>query len=322
LELLTKSLSNSLKKLILWTGIGTSVPSSALNNLWNISKHEARNIVDALWVYGLVQLADIRNPLFKTISCVEVHAVISQFMIESFDIGEIMNLSPHSMGNDEAMVGGLNKTFSEHVNKSSNTSEWLNTKLNAIENFNLPYYLQHISRHMVTDVLQAKLVLSSIPLNLEVSKNIATFLPQLCQDISNLNDECTKLLKNTYSLSRKLNQKIQRCLVQRDYYNLIQAVRIYISKYPTGLIARRAVAGLEKAKPYCDGKLLSFTIMACEMLHMMTPDYHNIKLWILPIIELITKEHQKLKSLCNQDHMIEKQSYNITYLASMLRRCS
>jgi len=59
LELLTKSTSDKMKSLILWTGIGTSLQTVALHNLWNFTAYEAMDIVDALWAYGVVQLSDI-----------------------------------------------------------------------------------------------------------------------------------------------------------------------------------------------------------------------------------------------------------------------
>ena len=44
LELLTQSLSNNLKTLILWTGIGTSLQTDVLDKLWNVSEYDARDI--------------------------------------------------------------------------------------------------------------------------------------------------------------------------------------------------------------------------------------------------------------------------------------
>ena len=54
LELLTKSLSDKIKTLISLIGIGTSLQTAVLNNIWNISKQEAEDTVDVLWAYGLV----------------------------------------------------------------------------------------------------------------------------------------------------------------------------------------------------------------------------------------------------------------------------
>ena len=99
LESLTKSTTNKLKSLILWTGIGTSLHTAVLNNLWNISKQEAEDTVDVLWAYGLVQFTDITiSPNNIKQHCVEVHAVISQYIIECMNSNEILTLSPFGSG--------------------------------------------------------------------------------------------------------------------------------------------------------------------------------------------------------------------------------
>ena len=94
LELLTKSLLGKIKTLVLRTGIGTSLQIAVLNNLWNVSRQEAEDVADALWAYGLVQYTDITiSPNNITQHCVEVHAVISQYIIECMDSTEVYTLT-------------------------------------------------------------------------------------------------------------------------------------------------------------------------------------------------------------------------------------
>ena len=57
-----QSISNNLKTLILWTGIGTSVQTDVLDKLWNVSEYDARDTVDTLWSYGLVCFTQITLP--------------------------------------------------------------------------------------------------------------------------------------------------------------------------------------------------------------------------------------------------------------------
>ena len=116
LDLLTKSLSDKIKTLILWTGIGTSLQIAVLNNLWNISKQEAEETVDALWAYGLVQFTDITiSPNNITQHCVEVPAVISQYIIECMDSNEVLTLSPLGGKSNiaESVLEGLKLTFQQ-----------------------------------------------------------------------------------------------------------------------------------------------------------------------------------------------------------------
>ena len=53
LELIKEPISNKLKSLILWTGIGTSLQTAVLNNLWHVSEQEA------LMYYGHMALSSL-----------------------------------------------------------------------------------------------------------------------------------------------------------------------------------------------------------------------------------------------------------------------
>ena len=66
---------------------------TVLNRLWSISEQEAEEIVDALWAYGLIQFANITiSPDNITQHCVEVHAVVSQYIIDYMDSNEVSKL--------------------------------------------------------------------------------------------------------------------------------------------------------------------------------------------------------------------------------------
>jgi len=112
LELLTKCSSDKIKTLILWTGIGTSLQTAVLHKLWNIPEHEARDIVDVLWGYGLIQFTDIIVPPHNnTQSCLEVHAVISQYLIECIDSMEVHTLSLFGAGTSKPVNEELLKNL-------------------------------------------------------------------------------------------------------------------------------------------------------------------------------------------------------------------
>ena len=95
LELLTKFLSDKLKTLIIYTGVGISLETVVLTNIWDISEQEVEDTVDILWAYGLVQLTDnVIPPNRNTQQCVEVHAVISQYIIECMESEEVATFTP------------------------------------------------------------------------------------------------------------------------------------------------------------------------------------------------------------------------------------
>ena len=306
LELLSKSLSNRIKTLILYTGIGTSFQTVVLNNLWNISKHEAKHTVDVLWSYGLVQFIDIKiSPDNITQHCVEVHAVISQYIIENMSSGDVFNLSPIIKLNTAQLVRNrlrsiFLQSYGVHDPSSLTVVDYLKYKLNEIDNDTIPFYLKAINMRTVSEPHIAILMLQELKGGLINSS--CTISLSLGEEIDSLIDECKQVLRNVHKLCWKINQSAQRILYGKNYDKLVQAVEDFVKSYPLCNVAQKAVILLKnKIIPYCDGELLHGMILGCEHLEMMTTDYHHITTFTLPYIRLCVKQHKQISgSLLNE----------------------
>ena len=304
LELLTKSISDKIKTLILWTGIGTSLQTVLLNNLWNISKQEAEDTVDVLWAYGLVQFTDITiSPNNIKQHCVEVHAVISQYIIECMNSNEMLTFSPYGSGGlntaqsvNEGLLLTFQQSYGVHDPSSLTAMDYLKYILSEIENVWLPFYLKRINQYTVTDPHEVILLLQEIKDALMTSPYTMNLLSLLGEDINSLIINCKGTLKDAHKLCRKLNQSVQRNLYENNYDKLIQSVEEFIKNYPLCDVAQKAVTMVKKIIPYCDGKLLHYMMMKCEYLQMMTPDYHPITTLVLPFIKLCIKLHKQITS--------------------------
>ena len=301
LELLTKSLSDRIKTLILYTGIGTSTQTVVLNNLWDISKQEAEDTVDVLWAYGLVQFTDITispNNIVIKQHCVEVHAVISQYIMECMDSIEICTLSPiDSVGLNTAIRKGLTLTFRQSygINDSSplTAMDYLKYKLSEIENVELPFLLKTINMYTVTDPHEIILALKKIKYVLMTSPDYMPLLSLLDEEII---FDSKEILKDAHKLCRKLNQSVQRNLYEKNYDKLIQTVEEFIKNYPLCNVAQKAVTMVKKIIPYCDGGLLHFIMERREHLEIMTFNYHDITTFVLPHIKLHIKVNKRITS--------------------------
>ena len=301
LELLTKSSTDKIKMLILWIGIGTSLQTAVLNNLWNISKQEAEDTVDVLWAYGLVQFTDITiSPNNIKQHCVEIHAVISQYIIECMDSEEVVNLFSFITQNVGSVMDGLTLTFQQsygvHDPSSLTAMDYLKYKLSVIENVQLPYHLKRINMHTVIDPHVVILILQQIKDVLMTSPYTINLLSLLGEEINSLITNSKQILKDVHILCRKLNQSVQRNLYDKNYDKLIQTVEEFIKNYPLCNVAQKAVTMVKKIIPYCDGKLLHYMMMRCEHLQMSTHDYHIITTLILPHIKLYIKQHKQITS--------------------------
>ena len=294
LTLLTTSLLDNLKSLVLYTGLGNSLHITLLRNLWKTTEHEARDIVDTLWTYGLIQFTNISMPPHnKTQRCVEVHIVISQYIIEHMDGDEILNLSQY-------VQSGLGMTLIDHFFTSYgvdnpdtlSTPEFIKFVICEIEYHSLPIYLRMINSHAISDPHHTMRLLQWIQeIITELLPDITTFLPSIGERVDALITDCHNSLKNVHRLSRALNQSVQRCLTQRNYHNLIQTIESYMSNYCIALVAQKAVSTSEEIIPYCyDQQISDHVTFICNTLQMYTPEHHVITQMILPYIEVKTRQ--------------------------------
>ena len=301
LELLTKSSTDKIKMLILWTGIGTSLQTAVLNKLWNISKQEAEDTVDELWAYGLVQFTDITiSPNSIKQHFVEVHAVISQYILECMESKEVYNLYSIIILNMGSVGVGLALTFQEsygvHNSSSLTAMDYLKYKLSEIENLELSYCLKRVNMCIISDPHVVILLLQQIKDTLMTSTYTINLLSLLDEEINSLITNSKQILKDAHKLCRKLNQSVQRNLYDKNYDKLIQTVEEFIKNYPLCNVAQQAVTMVKKIIPYCDGELLHHMMMTCELLQTSTHDYHNITTLTLPQIKLSIKLHKQITS--------------------------
>ena len=312
LELLTKSLSDKIKTLILWTGIGTSLQTAVLSNLWNASKQEAEDSVDLLWAYGLFQFTDIIiSPKNIKQHCVEVHAIISQYIIECNDSEELLALSPYgtlhtAYSVSDGLISTFRQSYGVHDPLLLTAVDFLKYKLGEIENIWLPFYLKSINMLTVLEPHSVILLLQRIKEAIMSSPYTINLLSLLDDQINSLQGEYQQMLKNVNKLCRKLNQNVKRNLCEQKYDKLIQAVEEFIKNYPFYILAHKAATMVKRIIPYCDGELLHFITMRCEYLQRKTSDYHGITTFTLPSIKFYIEQHNKItSSLHNGSRNIE-----------------
>ena len=298
LELLTTSLSDKLKMLIIWTGIGTSLQTAILNVLWNISKQEAEDTVDILWAYGLVQFTYITiSPNNIKLHCVEVHAIISQYIIENMESNEVSTLYSLLCNFVTSIHKELTSTFQQsygvHDLSSLTAVDFLKYKLSEIENEMLPSHVKTVSVFTVTEPHLIIVTIQEIKDTLMISPHTINLLSLLGEKISSLIVDCEQILKNAHNLCRILNQNIQKNLYEKNYDELIQSVESF-KNYPSCIVAQKTVAMVKSIIPYCDGEQIFRTKLWCEYLQMMTPEYHSICTLILPCIKLFIKLHKQI----------------------------
>ena len=298
-DLLTKLMLNRMTSLVSWTGIGTPIETAILSTLWNISRKEAEDTVDLLCTYGIIKLkTDVKSSNRGTQKFVEVHAIISQYIIESRDSEDILMLSPcgglntvHSINNE--LEDRFVKSYREQNTFSREPLNYLKYQLGVIELFILPFLLSKFNMYLVNDPHVCIVRLQEVLSDLKFLPN-NNILKSFGEEAESLIVECQHILKDTHNLWRKLNQPVQRNLCIKDYDKLVNDVEEFFKSSPSCIAAQKAVTLVKKIIPYCNGKVLYCMKLRCEDLYRITYNYHKGTLMTLPYMKLVVKIHKQI----------------------------
>ena len=302
LTLLEKSISDRIKVLILYNGIGTSLQKAVLNILWNVSKLEAQNTVDALWAYGLIQFKNVTISLNSNQQCcVEVHSVISHYIIESMEVKEAVALSPilnrlhHAV--DKELEEAFKQSYGIHNVFLLTDQDFLKFEVSKLENLWLPLNLKKFNAHTVFDPFYIMnsihlahdmlLFICNLPGTSPYVKNLfELIIPKIRSSLA----DYKQILNDAHKLSRKLNQSVQKSLLKQDYDELFQSVKDYIENYPLGIVLKKNIAMINKAIPYCphDYNLPKL----CKVLKDFTPEHHVMNTITFRGIKFYCKLHE------------------------------
>ena len=319
LELLTESQSDKLKSLLIYTGIGVSLPVAVLNKLWNISLEQAEINVDVYWAHGLIQLIDVTIPPTHNIQVsVQVHAVISQFIIENMDTEQVVKLSPYGRLNtyglvNEALILSFQQLFGKNLSFLSAT-DYLNYKLSEIENAVLPCNLKIISMCAITDPHSALLVIKRMEEALTGHHKL-NVLSMFAEELNVVKEDCHKILKDAHKVSKKLNQSVQQHLYYKNYDDLIQSIELYNRNCSIGHIASNGASIVKKITVNCDKELLQYINLCHQGLTVLTPDYHYISMFLLPCMKMYVKLYKEIENVLqtgSPSHIKQMQNYIIS----------
>ena len=301
LELLSQREAENFMSLILAAGVGSSLPTKVLHYLWNISEVEAKDKVDIFWAYGIVKFTNtIIPPHNKLQHCVEIHAVIGQYVFENMDGEQVFRLSPYGgLRTAQILKHGLEVSFQQsygvHDVSSLTPAEYLMYTQSKIECDLLPYFLKKINLRRVYEVHFIKNKMQQMQDILMSTVNATNVVPLFKKQADPIVKECEKISKTIYMMSRDLKQMIERHLNEQNYNKLVEAVENNCFNSPIGLLAQRAVTVIRDFISHCEPGHLNVVIKHYEYLQRITPNYDLIPHKLLPYIKLHIELHQKIR---------------------------
>ena len=266
-----------LKSLILFTGIGSCLPSSVLHLLWKVNELQGQDTIDKLWSYGLLSFTNaIISPQNNKQHCVEVHAVISQYVFDNIPTKEAVSLSPcGGLQSGLAVYHGLKENFftAYGLHEGVSRFEFLQYLQNEMLYCIFPHYIRTFKMSTIND---PHFVLGLLE---ETKKLLQIYMPAVIDlfgnEFQSVTDECLQLLKNVHKLTGSFHQKVHRLLYEKNYDGFLDVILDYCKNHPLWSVSRKCVELNGKILPYCEGELLHLLKTNHEFFYLRVPDYHS-----------------------------------------------
>ena len=279
LDFLESHEKDKLIMLILYTGIGGSVPMSVLHLLWQVSKEDGKTCLEKLWSYGLVMSKQLLIPPQNNIQvCAEVHCSISTYIINSLSSAEVVRLSDVCEGlNDvvEALTDAFIQCYGCHPSQLDEETFVEYWKI-RIEHDVLPFYLRRINMCAVIDPHKIIWLMDQILEALQQIPRMFQVLAELANEFHTIGKESKMLFKKTTKSSQKLNQVVAKYMYESDYKGVISTLQSYCSNYEIGKVASKSLELCGKVISKFGSQVHIFFVQKYQQLLMLTPEYHEV----------------------------------------------
>ena len=277
LDFLQPGDKDKLKMLILFTGIGSSLPLSVLHLLWQVSEQEAKACLEKLWSFGLVMSKQLLIPPQNIQDCAEVHCTISMYIIDSLSSREVVRLSQLCEGLRDVTEGLTNAFIQSYGSQPTQLDDvqFLEYWKTRLEHDILTFYLRRINMCAVTDPHKINFYIEQIQ---EALTNLGMFhvLDTLASKFTTIAEKTKVLLKKTSTSSQKLHQTVGKHMYENDYKGLFSTLQSYCSNYEVGKVANESVELCNKVISNFGGQVHVFFVQQYQKLLMLTPEYHKV----------------------------------------------
>ena len=317
LDKLDKSLKDKLLSLILYTGIGGSLPSRAVQCLWDVPGETAKKTTSSLESYGLIYTRSMKQlpPYFQaSYQFLTVHSVICEYIMSTVKSETVARLSPFIFLDTDRLIATVEELLfqqSYEVNRY-NKQEFLTYTKQKMEHIILPYYMKDINMHVLHDPHLALLMLHNIQ-SLLNEPRYYHLLALFNDEIVTLITECHNALSNAQGLSRKVNLHFQLCFRIMSF-DLMPILKEYLETPFIVSTITKCVKLAENIIMKCDAQLKVVMIEKCKEFQILSKKYHAISIEKLPRIELHIDLHKNITRalLQNNDKAIEELYAHIT----------
>ena len=261
LELLTQKELSNLKIIVLYAGTGVKIPISSLHYYWT---DDVDQNLEKLSACGLVSVSKIAlPPSICTLACIEMHAVITQYLIDSMDFGTIkqifegMNIAniqfmDWSFGSpemEEDLVSDILDKIDLEALQSDEKYKALFTlqfSIGFLDNIGIPFSIQRV-------VILTKIMQQGIVEKLELFSEHFKSHSQLLSLVTKFKTKNTLKAEKAYMRFIKAYKEISSLLATNNYSAIMSALRNYIQDHPLQFLINNFSMLIQELVKSCKG---------------------------------------------------------------------
>ena len=267
LELLSQNELSNLKVLVLYAGTGVKIPKSSLHYFWTDNVDENLQSLTACGLVGISRMA--LPPSICTLACVEMHAVITQYLIDSMDFGTLKQIfdgmhianmqffdwssSPEIQ--EDMMFGLLGIIDFEALesDEEANGLFSLQFSVGFIDNLCIPFSIQRL-------VIVTKIVQQGIVEKLGLFSKHFKQHPQFISLLANFEAENNLKTEKAYMRFIRTYKEIKSFLAIDNHTAIMSAIKRYLHNHPVQSLVNNFYKLVQELMQNCkyDDASLSF----------------------------------------------------------------
>ena len=261
LELLTQKELSNLKIIVLYAGTGMKIPISSLHYYWT---DDVDQNLEKLSACGLVSVGRMAlPPSICTLACIEMHAVITQYLVDSMDFGTFKQiLEGMNIANIQFMDWSFSSPeivedlFSDILDiidlealqsdEKQNALFTVQLSIGFMGNIGIPFSIQRV-------VILTKIMQQGIVEKLELFSEHFKCHSQLLSLVTKFKTKNTLKAEKAYMRFIKAYKEITSLLAINNYSAIMSALKNYLQDHPLQFLVNNFSMLVQELMKSCKG---------------------------------------------------------------------
>ena len=306
LDLLTASELSNIQAIVLYAGFGVYIPKSLLHQIWD---GDVENNIQKLWSCGLITLTKlVLAPCKAQLQCVEMHAVIAQYLVDKIDHGTlqqiVVNFGVTNIKSANWLLNAQEEDCFEFESEddipddSENAFFQIQFHLGFMDNLSIPFVIQKLV--VATKIMQQNIA-EQIKLLSEKFRHSHGHLCKLLSEFEKNNDALNSAAGSAYQHFVKFYKEIKPLLTfdSFNYSNMVLQLKAFLKDHPIGKLESKYSKLLQRLVLECneDGDAIAFIHQNTAFNSKQGSGVQSF----LPILERQIKNRYKLITLLNSN---------------------